>query len=282
MKGWEEIFRTGVHIDSAGRGREFTTADLDRIVSSYDPTQHEAPVVVGHPKDNAPAYGWVESLQRAGEVLLAKFHQVAPEFVEMVQAGRFKKRSISLYPDGTLRHVGFLGAQPPAVKGLRDIAFGDDDQALSFEFVENHTKGDQMTVEQLQKQLADEQAARAKAEKTASDALAKAERATNDFAEAKKQAQRQAIVDCVESGVRDGKLLPAWKEKGLVDFMVALENQGGEYQFSEGSKQSPAQWFKGFLSEFTAHPLFREFTQAQQNNATGGQTSFDPSLTSHV
>ena len=55
-------------------------------------------------------------------------------FAEMVQAGRFPKRSAAFYPDGRLRHVGFLGAMPPAVKGLKNISFGNDDDAIAFEF----------------------------------------------------------------------------------------------------------------------------------------------------
>lgn len=136
MKGWIEVFRAGKHTDSAGNEREWTEADLKKIASSYDPEKHEAPAVVGHPKDNAPAYGWVEALKVKGNTLLAKFTQVAEEFADAVEAGRYKKRSISLYPDLTLRHVGFLGAQPPAVKGLADIKFNADDEALVIEFEE--------------------------------------------------------------------------------------------------------------------------------------------------
>ena len=70
---------------------------------------------------------------KLGKLLLAKFGQVEPTFGAMVQTGRFKKRSAAFYPDGTLRHVAFLGAVPPAVKGLPDVAFAEGD-AASFEF----------------------------------------------------------------------------------------------------------------------------------------------------
>jgi len=133
---WVEIFRAGTHTDSKGRTREWTEEDLDRIVSGYDPRVHEAPVVLGHPKDNFPAYGWVEAVKREGKTLLAKFRQLVPEFVEAVRAGRYKKRSVSLYGDGSLRHVGFLGAVPPAVKGLADVAFQADAAALEYEFTD--------------------------------------------------------------------------------------------------------------------------------------------------
>jgi len=134
---WIEIFKAGTHTDSAGRTWTFGAADLDRIVAGYDPAVHEAPLVVGHPRDNAPAYGWVGGLKRAGDTLLAKFTGVAPEFEDLVRQGRFKKRSICLGKDGLLRHVGFLGAVPPAVKGLKDLAFRADDAAVTIEFADN-------------------------------------------------------------------------------------------------------------------------------------------------
>jgi len=130
-----EVFRAGDHVDSAGRRHSFSEADLDKI-AAYDPKRHEAPMVIGHPKDNAPAYGWVDRVYREGASLLADFKDVSPEFADLVRTGRFKKRSISLYPDGSLRHVGFLGAVPPALKGLKDVAFAEGD-AVTFEFGED-------------------------------------------------------------------------------------------------------------------------------------------------
>lgn len=126
MNNWIAIFKSGKHTDSAGDTKDWTEQDLDRIVSTYDPAKHEAPAVIGHPKDNAPAYAWVEALKRVGDTLWMKMKDVVPQFAEMLTSKMFKKRSISLYPDGSLRHVGFLGAQPPAVKGLPDFAFGED------------------------------------------------------------------------------------------------------------------------------------------------------------
>jgi hypothetical protein len=124
---WVEILKTGTFQDSAGNPHTFTGPDLDAIAAAYDPARHEAPVTIGHPKDNAPAYGWVKALKRVGETLVAEFKDLVPEFVAMVNQGLFKKRSVSLFPDRSLRHVGFLGAAPPAVKGLADCAFADPD-----------------------------------------------------------------------------------------------------------------------------------------------------------
>lgn len=137
---WFEVFKAGTHTDSKGKTRNWTVTDLDKM-ANYDPNFHESPVVIGHPKENAPAFGWVEGLKREGEKLYAKCKQLVPEFVDMVKQGMFKKRSISVYPDGTLRHIGFLGATPPAIKGLKDIEFHDESQAITYEMSEPDTQG---------------------------------------------------------------------------------------------------------------------------------------------
>jgi hypothetical protein len=134
------IFRAGRHTAMSGATLDFTEADLEAMVKAYDPAKHEAPLVVGHPVANAPAYGWVKSLAFAEGEVQAEPHQVDEAFQEMVGAGRFKKISASLYTPTApanpvpgvyyLRHVGFLGAQPPAVKGLRDASFGDSEAGV--------------------------------------------------------------------------------------------------------------------------------------------------------
>ncbi len=120
---WFEVFRTGTHTDSAGNTSKWTEEDLDRIVSSYNPANHEAPIVIGHPELDSPACGWIEALRREGDRLLAKPKQLVDQFRDWVKEGRYKKVSIALYPDLGLKHVGFLGATPPAVKGLANAGF---------------------------------------------------------------------------------------------------------------------------------------------------------------
>lgn len=147
------IFRTGKHTAMSGVTLDFSAEQLKAAVAAYDPSLHEAPLTVGHPQDNLPAYGWVKGLhynEETGEVDIDS-HQVEESFEEMVGKGRFKKRSASWYlPDspsnpkpGTLylRHVAFLGAQPPAVKGLKDVAFAADDTAFTVEFADKWTFG---------------------------------------------------------------------------------------------------------------------------------------------
>lgn len=141
------ISRPGTHVDSAGREWTFTEADFAASAAAYDPAKHEAPIVVGHPRHDLPAYGWVKSLSAGSDGLTADPAQVDAAFSELVQAGRFKKVSASFFPPNSpnnpvpgvwyVRHVGFLGAQPPAVKGLRQIEFADaDDDIVTVEFSE--------------------------------------------------------------------------------------------------------------------------------------------------
>lgn len=137
-----QIFRPGRHVAMSGDVLEFTEADLSASAAAYDPSKHEAPIVVGHPKLDAPAYGWVKSVAFAGApaTLEAEPHQVEPSFGEMVAAGRFKKISASFFSPASpqnpvpgvwyLRHVGFLGAVPPAVKGLRAPEFAEGEEGV--------------------------------------------------------------------------------------------------------------------------------------------------------
>lgn len=137
-----EIFRAGRHTSASGVSRDYTADELRAAAAAYNREVHEAPLVVGHPKDNAPAYGWVAGLSFNEKTLGLEVDpdQLDPAFVELVASGRFKKRSASFYlPESpsnptpgvlSLRHVGFLGAQPPAVKGLREVAFGDSEEGV--------------------------------------------------------------------------------------------------------------------------------------------------------
>lgn len=127
-----EIFRSGTHTSMDGQTLTFSDDDLKKVALAYDPARHEAPICVGHPQHDAPAYGWVRDLSFGDGMLRAELDQVDDAFAELVKAGRYKHVSAAFYPPGSvsedgwyLRHVGFLGAQPPAVKGLKTAAFAE-------------------------------------------------------------------------------------------------------------------------------------------------------------
>ena len=139
MKGIH-IFKTGQHTDSNGTAASFSESVLKASADAYDPKLHEAPIVIGHPKSNGPAWGWITGMAFSEEGLTANPDQVDADFEEMVEKGRFKKVSASFYqPDSPnnpvpgvyyLRHVGFLDAQPPTIKGLKDIEFNEDEEGV--------------------------------------------------------------------------------------------------------------------------------------------------------
>jgi hypothetical protein len=130
-----EIFRPGRHQAMSGAIVAIGAAEMAAIAAGYDPELHEAPVVVGHPAHDKPAYGWIKGLAVKDGGLVADLGEVDPDFAELVRAGRYKKISAALYQPGAasnpkpgswyLRHVGFLGAAPPAVKGLKPAQFGE-------------------------------------------------------------------------------------------------------------------------------------------------------------
>jgi len=133
------LARPGQFTDMNGVAVQFSEADLIAAAQAYDPALHEAPVVIGHPKDTAPAYGWIQALEFGEGSLVAEAHNTVAEFAELV-SGPFKKRSARFYTPNSprnpvpgvyyLRDVGLLGAQPPAIKGLADVSFAEGEEGV--------------------------------------------------------------------------------------------------------------------------------------------------------
>lgn len=131
------VFKPGTHTAVDGRKITFTLENCIDLAESYDPTLSEAPAVIGHPKLTAPAYAWAKSFEVKDGLVYAKLDQINPEFAEAYNAGSYKKRSLSIYlPDSPgnpkpghyyARHIGFLGAAAPAIKGLPDVSFAESD-----------------------------------------------------------------------------------------------------------------------------------------------------------
>ena len=133
-----QIFKAGRRIAENGTAYDITAAEVLECAECYDPTKHEAPLVIGHPKTDDPAWGWAEKLKadNAGE-LYADFKEVDDGVKGLVAAKRYKKVSASFYPPAHpanpvpgkwyLRHVGLLGAVPPSVKRMGAVGFAGGD-----------------------------------------------------------------------------------------------------------------------------------------------------------
>lgn len=135
--------KVGTHVASSGVEVTFTEADFRASCEAYDPQLHRASICVGHPKTDGPAYGIVSALRLVGgKDLYAEASDVDPAFAELVDKKRFHTVSMAFYhPNSRLnpkpgvyypRHLGCLGAEPPAIKGLKppEVEFdeaSDDD-----------------------------------------------------------------------------------------------------------------------------------------------------------
>lgn len=141
-----EVFRPGTFTPMVGAAISYSADDLRAIAAAYDGNAAPAPVVVGHPKTDDPAFGWIKGFRfdETSQRLLADVGELEPAFSDAVGAGRYKRVSLSFFPPtspanpkpGTWypKHLGFLGAAAPAVTGLKPVSFAADDDAISFEF----------------------------------------------------------------------------------------------------------------------------------------------------
>ena len=138
MKTDIHIFSPGTQTSAQGVTREFTKKDLKEIANGYNPSIHEAPIRVGHEdSDKVPSWGWVKDVKMKGDNLYAEV-EFSPLMEDYVKNGLYKKVSASFYspeskinPDEgrwSLRHVAMLGAQPPAVKGLKGFAYSEESE----------------------------------------------------------------------------------------------------------------------------------------------------------
>jgi hypothetical protein len=131
-----EIMRPGRFRAMNGAEISFTEDNLRLAAVAYDAAKAPAPVVIGHPTTDAPAYGWVKGMDFADGTLGAYVGDLEASFADAVKARRYNKVSASFFaPQQTsnprpgvfyLKHVGFLGATAPAVPGLKPVSFAAD------------------------------------------------------------------------------------------------------------------------------------------------------------
>jgi hypothetical protein len=308
-----EIFRAGRHIDDAGTVHNFSAADVAGMVRSYDSTLREAPLTIGHPADNLPAYGWVKGLGvNAAGNLVMDTHQVQPQFAEMLGAKLFKKRSASFYTPSNphnpkpgnwyLRHVAFLGAQPPAIPGLADFASNAADGAISFSESEDSPPAtppatlpatpstdpvfnqEQLRMSQeLKDQLAaaNAQLAQAKADRAgieaakqqaeADTAAARGELAA--FAESASRARTAEFTSFAEGLVKTGGLLP--KEKDAAVALLTAAHEAKPVSFSEAGAVktvTSVEFLKDLMARAKPAVSFGEYAPGNMAGSPGAGT----------
>jgi len=134
-----EAFEAGTHVDASGTEATWTEKDLDDIAAKANSqlATKPIPVCIGHPSDSSPAYGWVQGVKRFGEKLRVKLSELNPAFAAALKEGAYKTRSISLYDDNRMRHLGFLGGSQPAIEGLQPMSFNEQDHYRIYTFSED-------------------------------------------------------------------------------------------------------------------------------------------------
>lgn len=255
------IFKAGVHTDSSGRVVRISVEDLQQIANAYEPALAAAPLVVGHPELDMPAYGWVKRLTVEGEELLAEAEDVAAEFAAMVNQRRFPNRSAAIFLENTpgnpkpgqkyLKHVGFLGAAPPAIRGLKPVTFQahdkEHDKALYFNFSLQNEEP-KMNEDELKKQ----QQALAEREATlqAREVALQAQQ---------EQAAREAALHFASQLANEGKLLPA-EVNGMAELLIQLPNNQPLTFSASGTQVSkaPSEFLKEFLNALPQRVKFAE------------------------
>ena len=212
----------------SGNGVSFSGTQLGAIAAAYDASGAPAPIVIGHPATDAPAYGWVDRLFVEGGKLKATIRDTVAAFAEQVRAGRYRKVSVSLFkPDAPnnpkpghwyLKHVGFLGAAAPAVAGLDPVRFAEAGLAETLEFTVDAT----MEMSAIERELV--------------------------------ELRRERSASRLEKLVDAGKLLPAHKDE-VLDFVDSLDASEA-MSFAAGDPVTRRDWFLSFLDRQPKVVLF--------------------------
>lgn len=278
---WVEIFRAGDY----GKKGVWTKDQIDQVVSNFSAGIWTPPAVIGHPETDSPAMGWVKELKRDGETLQAKFNQVQPELEGLVSGGRFPNRSAAFYSDPqgkgpVLRHVGFLGAVPPEVKGLAPVKFSQE-TFTSIDFQEEQSM-DEATIkktvgEQIKAYFADmfgpkrpeggqfsEEQVNAMLSKAVTAATAplnqKLDTMTTQFGELKnelktattdnRKSKAQAFIDKMKAA---GKWVPAFTEMGMEALLEQAATSGAVVKFGETGKEKESGSFETMCAFLESH-----------------------------
>ena len=263
---WIDGTPVGEHTDSDGDLVKIDTAFLEAVVRNFEKTKsvHSVPLVpmvIDHPELNGPAFGWVDELRVNNGCLERKFSDVNSQFEDAVKAKAFRKRSDAFYlnpkdaPLGlvpALRHVGFLGAKIPAIKGIADIQFSEDegktvdvevDTAITFSEGDTETMKDEDVKKTIRESVAE------------------------FFEPLKKMFSGEKTADGSLSEADTQQLIEAAMKKAEASFtekLTALETKNTDLQRqidtqTDGSKRAQAEkLFAGFAEKGILPPALKE------------------------
>jgi hypothetical protein len=276
------ILKAGKHRDIKGIEINMSDDDLAAIAKQYSRAVFEAPLVVGHPELNSPAFGWIERITANAEGLWAHPEQINPEFAEAVQEGRYKKVSASFYLKDSpgnpkpgalyLRHVGFLGGAAPAIKGLTPVSFSEADGVIEFADIEFAIQEKNM----LNGQDTNSPAAQIEALKARATELEKEnETLRAEEKQRKTNAKHAEYAEEVKNLVRQGRIIPAVAPVLMAAMDLLNSPDNNTANFGEGSEAKPIA--KALLDQLKASPPvvnFAEISGAQGDGEIAGHVAF--------
>ncbi|MGU3398147.1 hypothetical protein ACLBWS_00120 [Brucellaceae bacterium D45D] len=237
-----EVFRPGTFTPMQGQTVTYTAADLKAAADAYDKETAPAPVVVGHPSTDAPAYAWAKGFEydATSQRLYADVGEINPAFAEAVRKGSYKKVSMSFHrPDSSAnpvpgtwypKHIGFLGGAAPAVAGLRNVQFGSDAAFVTFTAEVTFAPDFALKTVVPLSAFADREAAFAAKEAEFSAREAEWKKRERDFA-------NKENCDFAEKLISEGRLLPAQKDR--VVSILNTATTGDAVSFADGEQPVP-------------------------------------------
>lgn len=249
-KPWITIARTGTFQDSRGRTQMITQERLEKIAQNYAKRTEDAPVVLGHPEDNDPAHGWITAIKTQGEKLFAQFSRISDGVRNAVKEQGYKYVSMSLFPDGErLRHVGLLGAVPPAIGGLGELPVDlKVAEGFSINFSSQEDLGEEggsMDAKQLEALIKENQELKAKlaaGETELANARKATETVTADFAAFRNDQAKKDRKTRLEQLTAAGKVMPT-EQADILAQAEALAMIPQPMEFSDGKKETPEERF---------------------------------------
>lgn len=281
LEDWINIFKTGTHTSSRGITNKWTLSDLKQIVANFNENDR-VPIVVGHPKDNSPAYGWISALKIEGDKLMAKLADVNDSFKKAVEAGLYRNRSVSIAKTENgfqLVHLGWLGGVPPAVEGLEPIGHSIDAEIDIYEFSSTSSlqvSNEKTTKDENSKMLINEETSEQSVERRPFDyeALAKEvtelrtlqeierqeftkhmENLKSENVELAKQVEKERCTRVttefsyfLNEIEKKGVTLPSEKSD-LIAFCLSVE--GHSFSTQDGNKKNGFEFMKNMLSKLT-------------------------------
>ena len=274
------LARPGQFTDMHGQAVDLSPDLLAQLAASYDPAIYQAPLVIGHPKTNSPAFGHLAKLELTPEGLFGVPIEVDPAFADAVNSGKYPQRSLSFWPadhpssptpgQPYIRHLGVLGAVPPAIPGLlgADLA-GDEAVTLEFSAPILPTMESQPMPENTETiDLAAREAALADQAASLAATQAELDRRAAELSAQEDRARRAAVVAFCEGLASETRIHPS-AVPALAEILVKLEADEPALCFAAAEEpevpQAGVAWLKNFLSHLP--PLVDLATFADKTRA---------------